>query len=71
MIEADGKKNDGLIKKIITLFPDLPFKYSANKASQWSSTCIHSLEFKPFAYTGNSTLLKIFEIILGINFSGN
>ena len=27
MIEADGKKNDGLIKKIITLFPDLHFKY--------------------------------------------
>ena len=27
MIEADGKKNDCLIKKIITLFPDLPFKY--------------------------------------------
>ena len=27
MIKADGKKNDGLIEKIITLFPDLPFKY--------------------------------------------
>jgi len=26
MIKTDGKKNDSLIEKIITLFPDLPFK---------------------------------------------
>ena len=44
---------------ILYFSPDRPLKNNFIRASQWSSTYIHSLKFLPLEYIGRGLLFKI------------